>query len=106
MQNAAITGQWLSPAKLTLHLLYVTTHSENNKVTDVVKPIGRKQMVHKRLEIFLSKKMIDQVATPTGILLIVSVTPLSNAACHKQAAKDLEYYKRRLLFSQADTPGS
>lgn len=32
-------------------------------------------------------KMIDQVATPTGILQTVNVTPLSNAACKKQPTK-------------------
>ena len=35
----------------------------------------------------VKKKMIDQVATPTGILQTVNVTPLSNAACKKQPTK-------------------
>lgn len=58
------------PVKLTLHLPHVTTRSENNTVTDVVnlntkKADGTQTTVK-------TKKMIDQVATPTGILQIVN----------------------------------
>lgn len=68
------------PAKLILHLLHITTHSENNTVTDVVNLNTKKA---DGTQMTVKTKMIDQVATPTGILQIVNVTPLSNAAGKK-----------------------
>ena len=65
------------PAKLTLHLPHITTHSENNTVTDVVNLNTKKA---DGTQMTVKSKMIDQVATPTGILQIGNVTPLSNAA--------------------------